>query len=211
MAKNNALPLLVGLAALGAVLFMANEAKADEPGPNWDTPSRGGKRGKGPGGSPRAKGENGDLPTWGTPPPGASYLVPEDWDPIRGLWISPDCQMVVEAPGWFCGSSGAGEAEVANAPGGFVCEAVEEQTLIDTMAIPNNGASGYIASMVLAGYQPEEIAIAIVAETSPLCADVSVDQWGAGLIAWYESLLARVIEMWEEERGVIFFGGEAEA
>lgn len=203
MAKKDGALLVLVAGAIGLGIWaVSKDAKADDVlGPSWDVPGSGGGRGKGPGGSPKAIG---DLPPWGDPAPGASYLVPDDWDPMRGLWISPDCVMVIEGPGWYCGSSGSGESETPNLLDGFLCNSEEGLSLREVMAIPGNGAAGYIAALIGAGHQPGEIAYAILEEASPMCAAVNASQWGPGLQAWYDALLQRVIDAWEDEQGIDF-------
>ncbi len=191
--------------ALAAYLF-ATSAEAAEPGVDDDDapdrpPSNGERRpGKGPSGAPKpAPGGS----TTGTPPQGASYTIPEDWDPIRGLWISPDCELVVEAPGWYCGSTGAGW-QTPQVYGGFSCTAIEHASYVDTMAEPGNGVAGYVDFLIGAGWQPEDIAWQILTEVSPMCADLPTDMWGDGLWSWYQGFVERVIISWEDYQGIPF-------
>lgn len=206
MAKKGA-ALAVGLAAIaGLGLYLwgssASAGEGEGGGPNW--PEDEGESGNGPNGAPESW-EGGEV--WGEPPSGASYVVPPDWDPLRGLWISPDCELVVEAPGWFCGTGGP-EGMTPQPFGGFACTAMTAETYVDAMAMERNGVAGYVDYLVELGMQPEEICLQILSEVSPLCADLPDDQWPDGLFAWYEGFLERVTVWWEEYWGIDF---EAEA
>ena len=194
-----ALALLV---ALGIYAY-SSEAEAGEPDEGDDEddlpdlPGTGDEPGKGPGGSPKPV-TGGKV--WGDAPPGAQYMVPADWDPVRGLWIAPDCAMVVEAPGWFCGSTG----DSPNVFGGDVCTEIEHDSYAATMAEPENGVAGYVDFLIGNGMQPEDIAWQILAEVSPFCASVDPQDWPDGLWAWWEGFLERVILWWEEYTGIEF-------
>ena len=202
--SNKGFAIGIGVAALLGVGLWAATASADEgdddndfdprPPPGSDDP------GKGPGGVPKPKGGG---KTFGDPDPEVVYTVPDDWDPVRGIYISPDCEMVVEAPGWYCGSSGP-ELETPQIFGGFSCTAIEFDNYFDTMAEPGNGVAGYIDFLAGVGFQPEEIAFQILSEVSPLCADLPFDMWSPGLVAWWDSFLERVIFSWEEFHGIEF-------
>ena len=164
-----------------------------------DDPSTGKTKPGGKGTIPKTTGGMGK--TWGTVPPGTTYKIPDDWDPTRGLWISPDCEVVVEAPGWFCGSSGQDEPFHY---GGPQCNSVEFETYLATMDDPGNGVAGYIYFLINLGEQPEQIAYQILTEISPLCADLPDNMWPDGLFDWYETFLERVIVEWESEWGIEF-------
>ena len=165
--------------------------------PGWEGP------GAGPGGAPKAAGGG---KTYGEPAPGASYSIPVDWDPIRGLWISPDCEMVVEAPGWFCGS----DNDTPYIFGAGQCNVVEFESYADTMAEPGNGVVGYIEYLVNMGAYPDEIAGQIVGEAiPPECWSLPAADWPPGLWAWWEGFLARVTAWWEEAWGIPFEPEEA--
>lgn len=203
MAKKAA-AIGIGLAlGLGAYLFATSASAAggdddndlpDEPPEPGDPPTPG----NGPGGSPKPVGGG---KTYGEPAGVATYTIPDDWDPVRGLFISPDCEMVVEAPGWFCGS---GENDTPQVFGGFACTAIEFDSYHETMAEPGNGVAGYVEFLIGLGSQPEQIAFTILTEVSPLCADLPDAQWPPGLVAWYEAFLERVIFTWEEYWGIEF-------
>ena len=176
--------------------------KRPDIGDDFDRPGRGDIPGKGPGGAPKPA-DGGK--TWGDAPPGASYTVPEDWDPMRGLWISLDCEVVVEAPGWYCGTFSDDTPVPFGDPD---CVIVERESYAETMAQDRNGVTGYIFFLIYAagvdesgsplpGLQPEEIAYQILTEISPMCADLPDDMWPDGLWDWYEYFLERVILTWE--------------
>jgi hypothetical protein len=111
--------------------------------------------------------------------------------------------MVVEAPGWFCGTGGA-DGSTPQPFGSFACTAITAETYVDTMAIDANGVAGYVDYLVELGMQPEEICMQILAEVSPLCADLPDAQWSDGLLGWYEAFLERVIIWYEEYWGIEF-------
>lgn len=199
---------LVALIGLGAYLFASEAKAADDDDDDFDPtpdPSKPEQPGKGPGGVPKPKGGG---KTFGDPDPDVGYLVPFDWDPVRGLYISPDCEMVVEAPGWYCGAGGP-DLQTPQLYGGFACTAIEFESYVDTMAEPGNGVAGYVDFLLGVGMQPEEIAFQILTEVSPLCADLPDNMWPEGLAAWYSGFLDRVVMSWEEFHGLEFDPGAA--
>ncbi len=215
MAKKSA-AVAIGVVVLlgGAAYLYSSTASAadgdddDDDGLDPTTGGNGGNGGNGGRGGPGGKGKidpsipepAGGGKTWGDAPPGTTYNIPDDWDPIRGLWISPDCEVVVEAPGWFCGASG----DDPFLYGGAQCNSVEFETYAVTMDDPGNGVAGYIYFLIGLGQQPEQIAYQILTEISPLCADLPDNMWPDGLYDWYEVFLERVIVEWESEWGIEF-------
>lgn len=159
----------------------------------------------GPGGSPPL-GRGGRR--WGRPPSGATYDVPPDWDELRGLWISPDCEMVVEGPGFWCGLQRRSLAdptlEVAS-PG--VCDAsVERPTLAELWAAsPTVGAVGHADFWLSNGAQPGEVAMAIVRELAPLCSEGDPSQWSDAVAQWFNHHVERVTDYLA---GELELGGE---
>jgi len=205
MAKKKGTALALGIAAIaaGGLYLWSTSASADQGdddpnGPDW--PGTGDEPGKGPGGSPKSL-PGGDV--YGDPPPGAGYLVPEDWDPIRGLWVSPDCEMVVEAPGWFCGSGGPDLETPQPFPGEPFCTAMPADTYAGTMDVPGNGVAGYLDFLFEIGMGPEEAAWQVLVEAAPECALDPADM-PDGLFAWWEGWVARVVYWWEEYHGIEF-------
>jgi len=195
---------IVALAAAGAYAYATSaEAKGtDDFDDDFDEPGFEGP-GKGPGGSPKPAG-GGNV--YGKPASGAQYTMPIDWDPIRGLWVSPDCEMVVEAPGWFCGSTG----ETPHPLGSGYCVAVERESYEETMAEPDNGVAGYIEFLINMAAYPDEIAGQIVGEAIPeACWSLPAAEWPDGLWAWWEGFLARVTAWWEDAWGIPFEPEEA--
>jgi hypothetical protein len=188
---------VIGLAGLGIFLY-SRKAKAAEGAKPLPGKTEGGKL---PPKIPRpAKGGK----TYGKVPKGQRYELPADWDPLRGLWISPDCEVVVEAPGWYCGLDTVNGKKIPLSFGGNRCNAYEAESYVETMAQEDTGVAGYVLFLINAGMQPEEIAYQILTEVSPFCADVPDSQWPQGLQSWYESFLERVILTWEEEQGIPF-------
>lgn len=198
---NRGLALAAGTIGVAALFLLFRDAQASgPPGPEYDGPNAPpGTPGKGPRGAPKPKAGG---TTTGTPPSDASYVLPEGWDPVRGLWISPDCEVVVEAPGWYCGDDQEGNPFLY---GGFSCSAIEFDSYEETMLEPGNGVAGYVDFLIGTGMQPEEIAMQILVEVSPLCADLPA--FSPGLQAWYEWLLERVVASWEEYQGIPFEAG----
>lgn len=202
--KSAALGIGIAAAVAAGVYMLTRSASAAEGGDDFDEPLGPGEGpgqvpGSGPGGSPKPA-SGGKV--YGSPPAGTTYTIPADWDPIRGLWISPDCEMVVEAPGWFCGSDGDITPWVF---GAGQCNAVEFDNYADTMADPGNGVAGYVEFLINMGMFPDEIAGTIVGEAVPeACWSLPVEQWPDGLWAWWEGFLARVTAWWEEAWGIPF-------
>lgn len=146
-------------------------------------------------------GPTGKGTVWGGPPgggrpdagaPKAQWPV-FPWDG-NALWISPDCDVVFEAEGFW--NDGVNVA------------AIEAPTLGAVLAEPGNSVAGYVDFLINEqGFtDPVDIAAQILREASPLCADVDPDQWGRGLIAWYNDLVERLIPYVERELGGIPFG-----
>lgn len=182
---------------------MPKRAKGDP-----DTAEDAGQKGKGESGSPKPA--PGGV-TSGRGRPGVSYVVPEGWDPVRGLWISPDCEYVVEGPGWYFG--------LCLGPEGYrVCDlnyrdgwpwstdggslTGNGQTMAEHLGSAEDaGALGFVANRLAEGLQPEDVARLILEEYAPMCADVDPSMWSPALSSWYQSLVARIVEESESELG----------
>ena len=202
---NSTTAVAIGAAALiGAGIFLfGRKAFADEPGPApGPTPGPAPEPPRpGPGPRPDIPKPAGGGKTYGIPPASAGYQIPADWDPLRGLWISPDCEVVVEAPGWYCGVGGP-QGLTPQAWGDFSCRGILAESYVETMAVERNGVTGYVEFLIETGLQPEQIAFQIVQEIAPMCADAPM--WPAGLLAWWDDFLRRVVEQWEEFHGIPF-------
>ena len=131
-----------------------------------------------------------------------TYAPPDDWDPVRGLWISPDCGVIVEGPAWWNGLCASASG---NRPCNFGYEAgwpsnassanlTGVGTTIDAwmMSDANAGALGWVDEQLRLRRQPEDIAQDIVTAYGGLC-DVSQPI----VRDWYASLLRRILR-WED-------------
>ena len=161
--------IIVGAGLLGFFGLMAVASAAGNGEGEHDGKGDGGRRGRGPNGSPKpAPGGR----TWGRPPEDADYLVPPNFDPLRGLWISPDCQFVVEAPGFWCGliRRSLNDPTLEPAVDHQVCDAsAGAGTLRELWALsPTVGAVAHADYWISNGAEPPEIAMKIVRELAPL-------------------------------------------
>lgn len=130
------------------------------------------------------------------------YMLPKGWDPIRGIWFSPDCEVVVESPGWLCGQEYDGVINMY--PGSPNCKAIEFTTYKRTMAEPYNGCMGYVDYLINKGFNPSEVAWTILEEAAPHCWNKQQRDWPPGLVYWWNYLLSRLAERYEENTGIHF-------
>lgn len=186
--------VLAGVLVFGGIAFAANAASSRAPRP--DKPYKTGPGGKGRVFGGGGGGGGGLFGGGGGTPPG----IPEDFDfGGNGLWISTDCEWVVEGNRFW--QEGQVNAE-------------ERPTLDATLAIDDNSVLGFVDYLINdQGYQqPEEIAWKILVEASPLCADLDPEQWGEGLAQWFQNFVARLTPYVEEALGGIgSFDPNAEA
>lgn len=166
-------------------------------------PETGGRPGKGRSGTPKPS-AGGVLV--GTPPVGKTYEVPPDFDPDRGIWVSPDCELVVEAPGFWNGLESkppfteltpipASRMMPANVPafGDAGDASIEAPSIRDVWAQSQTaGAVGFVDYWVNQGIQPEAIATRLLQEIAPMCAQVPTASWGHGLADWYDATVRRI-------------------
>jgi len=153
-----------------------------------------------PGGgtTPKPGGGSKPKPGGGTPKPGGTLPKPTagrvfgtgtgplGWDATgNGFWISPDCDLVLE-----------GEQFEPASRGVKTIWAESEPTLAETLAKPGNSVYGFVDYLKdYRGFQTaEEIAIEIMREANPLCADVFPDQAPAALQDWFDSFVERISE-----------------
>jgi hypothetical protein len=141
--------------------------------------------------------------------PGDSFRLPEDFDEARGLFITPDCQAVAEAAGFWNGlellpprfdtmsprndagfySSGLPRTSESSDASG------EAPTLQECFNISmTTGALGFVDYWLARGATPQDIVMRMIEETSPMCASIPVSMWGAGLSRWFEDTVDRVID-----------------
>lgn len=196
--------ILAGLAAFlwGRKAFAKPMIAKGEP----DTSGDAGKRGRGPRGTPKpAQGGVTDGDGQG------GYTVPAGWDPIRGLWISPDCDWIVEGPGWWNGTPGGQQIAItyqegwpANAENANLEAMLPEagESLPAHMQRADVGVLGWVDGQVLgnenfAPRQPEDVALDILRHYAPMCADVDPLQWSEALLGWYASVVDRIVR-WEQ-------------
>lgn len=209
-------PTVIAL-GLGALLFLlkSKASKGAGGGGGGDLPE---PPGPSPGGGDKPV--PGDSPTPGnkkvpkTKPGGKrfgevtkDYAIPADWDPVRGLFFSPDCRVVVEAPGWLCGVNEQGVINLYGVPGphGFEdCRSIERNTYDKTMAVDRNGAMGYITHLIGKDLDPNDIAWMILEEAAPACWNMPQSKWPDGLVYWWNYLLERLSTIYEDETGIHF-------
>jgi hypothetical protein len=129
-----------------------------------------------------------------------NYPIPAGWDPVRGIYFSPDCEVVVEAPAWFCGLDGNGAIQLY--PGSPGCRAVEASSYKETMAIPRNGVAGFVDYLITKDFDPSQIAWTILDEAAPNCWNLDQKDWPPGLVHWWNYLLRRVSQWYEESTGI---------
>lgn len=129
---------------------------------------------------------------YGTPRQRARYVCPRSWDPHRGLWISPDCSMVVEGPGFWIGLGGAPGTNTVD-PHTMI--AYPASSLAEVWADKVNGAAGLVETLLEQGLAPEEVVGRIVREVAPACASKPRSQWGEGLRLWWDIAVRHVIEI----------------
>ncbi len=225
--KSRGLGALVGVGALLAFggIAWASESKND-PGRGKGSGGGGGGPGSGGGGGsdtpggggstdPRAPGGGGKGWIYGGGSDPASGRWPADFDfSSNALWISPDCEVVLEGD-WFRPSED-----------GFVVNAIEPtehpgyipgQEVSAVLAVmADNSIAGFVDWAMDHGYpappevfmawvserfvlserpEPSPVAVALGAEVlrqlSPLCLDVPdpAHHWGPGLELWMEDFL----------------------
>jgi hypothetical protein len=147
-------------------------------------------------------GEEPGAPGGGGTTPGApggrifgSGQTPDGWDPAGNLlYIAPDCDLVLE-----------GERFEPRSAGAFNITAIEEATLVDTLAIPGNSVYGYIDWLMAnsPATSTEAIALQIMREANALCADLPEASWPPALAQWFASFVDR-IRPWVEEPTIPF-------
>lgn len=205
-------PIGIGLVAFlfARAAFAKRSVSSGDP----DDASNAGKPGKGPGGAPRPS--RGGV-TGATRREGVTYMVPDGWDPVRGLWISPDCESVVEGPAWWTGNvivDGVPEMPALKyGPEGFP----ENYTQAGALQIPYAGTVSaplreFLAAQPDVGavmwvvdrvsttgqdLQPEDVAQAILSEYAPLCADADPSTWSEAIRDWYQSIVRRISDVRE--------------
>lgn len=186
--------VLAGLVVFGGIAAVASAAggrtkRPEKPGPQTGPGGKGkifGGGGGGGGGGLFGGGGGAKLP------PG----LPADFDfGGNDLWVSPDCEWVVEGNRFW-------QTNKVNAE--------EAPTLEAVLAIDDNGVNGFIDYLINdQGFRsPEEITWRILQEASPLCADLDPEQWGEGLAQWFENFVARIVPYVEETTGGIGFDDE---
>lgn len=204
-------PTIIALGA-SALLFwlMSSKKKKSAGGETLPPPPSGGETPE-PGGGPRPGDK--DPPSGKRVPktrpggkrfgePTKDYAIPADWDPIRGLYVSPDCQVIVEGPAWFCGQDANNAIQLY--PGAFSCRAVEKTNYKETMAVPRNGVAGYVDYLIGKDFNPSEIAWTILEEAAPACWDLDQPDWPQALVYWWNYLLERLALWYEESTGIPF-------
>lgn len=190
--------------AIGVIAFLASLVgrKKRKGGVGVDLPGL--KGSTGPGAPPTADGPTpAEVP--GTRVSGAApdaFRLPEDFDPLRGLYITPDCVAVVEADGFWNGlDENYAPIVEGRTRSGFPITARNpndsygRDTLKATFAADDkNGALGFVdEQMIYNNVQPEEVAYQIVEEYAPMCASIGPDQWGPGLLNWYNETIERML------------------
>ena len=140
--------------------------------------------------------------------PADSYQLPVDFDMLRGLFITPDCFAVAEAPGFWNGieflppdfTSAAPIEPPGRYPSGLPMTSDGGDasgmgpTLDETFASsPTTGAVGFVEFWLERNATPQDIVMRMIAEVSPMCAGVDPSQWGPGLTRWYNDTVDRVV------------------
>jgi hypothetical protein len=174
--------MIVGGVLFGVGVLMIRSAHAEEidpfvPGPN--------NKGKVFGGNEKRRRRRGGG--GGTEPLELPPGLPADFDFAGNkIWISPDCEYVVEGNLFW------------PVPGEMI-NAEEAETLDAVLAIERNSVIGYVDALIARDYtDPAVVAQQILQEVSPLCADLDPAMWGDGLRAWYENFVERLIPYLEE-------------
>lgn len=134
--------------------------------------------------------------------PDKDYTIPANWDAVRGIWFSPDCKVIVEAPAWFCGQAPNGAIQIY--PGSFSCTVIEKPTYAETMAVPKNGVAGYVDYLISKDFDPNLIAWTILEEAAPACWDLEQKDWPPALVYWWNYLLERLYSWYEDSTGIPF-------
>jgi hypothetical protein len=140
---------------------------------------------------------------WGT-----KREVPS-WFEDNSLWVSPDCETVMEGRLFEAYSTGAVLRADGTIGQGKTVSSIPEPTLVDTLAAaPDNGVYGFAAYLIEhEGFtDPEEIALRVLIEANALCADIPPEQWPQGLEDWFFSLVER-IEPWVADETGQQWGG----
>lgn len=202
--------LLVGgalaTAAVGAIVFVARKASGKSPADKYDPYKRGGlDRPK----TFKPASPKGGGKIWMNPkdyPPGKKKPAPPaDWD-FGGnrIWISPDCNYVVEGNRFMPLDDFDINAESPTKAGATLDEALD-------LYGGDNSVWGYVDYLVEgndeAGIKgiyndPVHVAWHILRDAAPACNEIDAEKyWGDGLYFWFQSLLERLKGEFPERYG----------
>lgn len=195
--------LLVAL-AFGGSAFASGGDKPKPGGGDKPKPPGGGDKPKPPGGGGKKK---------PTKPPGAQNIDDDDWIAMipdwfnqdgNSFWVDPECRFVLEGD-WFETRSK-----------GWPISAVSEPTLAETLAAPASGGPqwnsvyGFVDYLIdYEGYEtPDAIALRVLQDANPLCADIPPAQRSQGLAFWFKSFRDRIAPYVYDSIGGINFGDD---
>lgn len=206
---------IVALAVLAWLFSLGGKRKHAGSGPSGPGPGPAapGGPGGGPTRAPQPTGERGPTPREAGVPSvssgGDEYRLPEDFDTLRGIYFTPDCVAVAEAVGFWNGIQFLPPSFTDAGPindAGFYRSGLpktsmnadasaEAETVLETMQLsPTTGAVGFVDYWLGRGETPQDIAMRIIEEFSPMCSSVDPSQWGGGLLRWYDETVDRIIE-----------------